>query len=85
MFFRFVCGLTLVLLVSLAGIALEKRNLELNRIVSRQHYQLEILLREHAHQRMLAQQLGAPARLIERVERQPARPDPSAQPESAAP
>jgi hypothetical protein len=77
MFFRFGAGLLLVVLISLAGTALEKRNLELKRAVSRQHFRLEILREQHVAQRVLAQQQGAPARLIEQVEVEPV---PAAQP-----
>jgi len=48
MFFRFGAALVLVVLISLAGTALEKRNLELKRVVSRQSYRLEILQEQHA-------------------------------------
>jgi len=67
MFFRFGSALVLVVLISLAGTALEKRNLELRRIVSRQQYRLEILLEQHASNRVLAQQLGAPHRLVDKI------------------
>jgi hypothetical protein len=84
MFFRFGSALCLVVLISLAGTALEKRNLELRRIVSRQKYRLEILLEKHAANRVLAQQLGAPSRLVDKIDEpqtssekpaQPANPD----------
>jgi hypothetical protein len=68
MFFRFGSALFLVVLISLAGTALEKRNLELRRIVSRQKYRLEILLEKHAANRVLAQQLGAPSRLVDKID-----------------
>src|SRR5262245_49815672 len=71
MFFRFGSALVLVVLISLAGTALEKRSLELRRIVSRQQYRLEILLEKHAAHRVLAQQLGAPSRLIDKIEEEP--------------
>ncbi len=64
MFFRFGVGLLLVVLTSLAGTTLEKRNLELKRAVSRQYYRLERLQEQHAGKRVLAQQLGAPNRLV---------------------
>ncbi len=67
MFFRFGSALVLVVLISLAGTALEKRNLELRRIVSRQQYRLEILFEQHASNRVLAQQLGAPHRLMDKI------------------
>src|SRR5947207_2357910 len=84
MFFRFGSALVLVVLISLAGTALEKRNLELRRTVSRQHYRLEILLENHAANRVLAQQLGAPSRLVEKIDEasaSPEKPLPSAQPD----
>lgn len=68
MFFRFGIGLLLVVLTSLAGTALEKRNLELRRAVSRQYYRLERLQEQHAGKRVLAQQLGAPNRLVSQVD-----------------
>src|SRR5262249_15197663 len=67
MFFRFGTALVLAVLISLAGTALEKRNLALKRAVSRQHSRLEILLEQHASNRVLAQQLGAPARLVDEL------------------
>src|SRR5947207_1300526 len=71
MFFRFGSALVLVVLLSLAGTALEKRNLELRRVVSRQQYRLEILLEKHAAHRVLAQQLGAPSRLVDKIDEEP--------------
>lgn len=65
MYFRFIAALTLVVGISLAGTALEKRNLELRRAISRQHYQLEVLVDRHALHRMEAHRLGAPERLME--------------------
>jgi hypothetical protein len=65
MYFRFVAALTLVVMISVAGTALEKRSLELRRAISRQHYQLEVLVDRHATHRMEAHQLGAPERLAE--------------------
>ncbi len=84
MFFRFGAALLLVVLISLAGTALEKRNLELKRVVSRQAYRLEILQEQHAAKRVLAQQLGAPNRLIDQLDDDAARsanPAQSAQPD----
>ncbi|MGE5193703.1 MAG: hypothetical protein ACM3U2_14505 [Deltaproteobacteria bacterium] len=67
MFFRFGSALVLVVLISLAGTALEKRNLKLRRSVSRQQYRLDVLLEQHAANRVLAQQLGAPSRLVDKI------------------
>jgi hypothetical protein len=80
MFFRFGTALVLVVLISLAGTALEKRNLELKRVVSRQSYRLEILQEQHAAKRVLAQQLGAPGRLVDQLEADAASSEKSAHP-----
>lgn len=68
MFVRFGGALILVVLISLAGIRLEKRNLELRRSIGLQHYRLEVLERHHALHRLKVQQLGAPTRLIDALE-----------------
>jgi hypothetical protein len=72
MFFRFGTALVLVVLISLVGTALEKKNLELKRAVSRQRYRLEILCEQQAARRVLAQQLGAPNRLVGEIDAQAA-------------
>src|SRR5437868_3677922 len=82
MFFRFGVGLLLVVLTSLGGTALEKRNLELKRAVSRQYYRLERLQEQHAGRRVLAQQLGAPNRLVGQLDAT-APPDKTAKPTKA--
>src|SRR5262245_19650607 len=64
MFFRFGAALVLVVLTSLAATGLEKKSLELKRAVSRQHYRLLVLENDYLSQRVLAEQLGAPSRLI---------------------
>lgn len=69
MFFRFGSALVLVVLVSLAGVGLEKETLELRRSVSRQHYRLEVLMEQHARLRLKTQQLGAPVRTIRSLEK----------------
>jgi len=68
MFVRFAGAVLLIMLIALAGIGLEKRNLELRRAVTLQHYRLEVLQRRHAQHRLKVQQLGAPARMIESLE-----------------
>lgn len=65
MFFRFGSAVVLVVLVALAGTALEKQNLALRRQLSRQHYRRDVLLEQHARLRLHAQQLGAPIRLLD--------------------
>lgn len=68
MYFRFASAVALVVLVSLAGIALEKRNLELRRSISRQHFQMDVLYNAHSRLRLKTQELGAPVRLLEPFE-----------------
>ena len=69
MFFRFLCCVALVVLISLGGVALEKKSLETRRNISRQHYRMEVLRESFAKMRLRVQELGAPERLIESVER----------------
>jgi hypothetical protein len=69
MFFRFGGAIVLTVLISLSGIALEKRILVLRRAVSHQAFRLDVLLEEHASLRLRTQQLGAPARLMKALER----------------
>ena len=68
MFFRFTSALVLVVLIALAGIALEKQNLAMRRAISRQQYQLDILLEKYARLRLKTQQMGNPRRLLEAME-----------------
>lgn len=68
MYIRFSSAVVLVVLVSALGVALEKRNLDLRRSLSRQTYQLDVLTTKLARQRVRTQQLGAPARLIDALE-----------------
>ncbi len=63
MFFRFVASLILVVLVSMVGIGLEKQTLEMKRAVSRQYFQVDLLLEMHARLRLQVQELTAPANL----------------------
>lgn len=69
MFARFGGALILVVLISLAGITLEKRILSFRRRISLQTYQLDEFLEQHAIHRLRTQQLGAPSRLIDSVDR----------------
>lgn len=55
-------------MIATLGITLEKRNLELNRELARQRYRQEALLNRQSHLRLKTQQLGAPERMIDRVE-----------------
>lgn len=69
MFFRFLCCVALVVMISLAGVGLEKESLKTRRNISQQHYRMEILRESFAKMRLRVQELGAPAKLIESVER----------------
>jgi len=69
MYFRFGCALVVVIIVSVAGIALEKRCLALRRAISRQHYRHDALADLYARLRLQTQQLGAPARVLDSLEK----------------
>jgi len=62
-YFRFAAGLMLVVLVSMAGVWLEKQTLEMRRTVSVQYYQTDVLLDLLVRLRLETQQLTAPAQL----------------------
>ncbi len=68
MFFRFGSAVCVVVLISLIGIGIEKRSLELRRELSRQHYQMDILRDQHARLRLQSQELATIERLFETVE-----------------
>lgn len=65
MFFRFCAALLLVVLVSMAGVTLEKRTLELRRAVSLQHFHTDLLVEQHVKLRLETQRLTAPSQLSE--------------------
>jgi hypothetical protein len=67
--YRFCAGLVLVVLISLAGTALEKETLALRREVTRQSYRQTILEERLARLTMELQTTGAPARHLELAER----------------
>jgi hypothetical protein len=68
MYFRFGAALVLAVLVAVSGIAIEKRCLMLRRALSRERYRYEVVRDLYARQRLLTEQLGAPARLFEALE-----------------
>ena len=68
MFFRFGSTLVLLVLVSTAGVALEKRTLALRRSVSRQHYRMDVLREEYAKMRLRTQQLAGPLRTVDALD-----------------
>lgn len=69
MFFRFGAAIMLVVSVALAGTALETQNLALKRSLSQQQYRMAELMEQQAALRLESQQLGAPAKLFEALER----------------
>jgi hypothetical protein len=73
MYFRFGSAIVLVVLISLVGIALEKRNLQLRRQVTRQRFRHDVLHDEYIRLRLETQRLGAPAQTIDAMERASAR------------
>ena len=58
MYFRFGSALVLLILMSVAGVAIEKQCLALRRSVMRQQYRREVLQDEYARLRLQTQQLG---------------------------
>ena len=58
----------LAVLVSMAGVALEKQTLELRREVTRQYYRSDILLEQYARLRLKTQQLSAPHHVLDLLE-----------------
>lgn len=76
MYFRFAGGLILVVLVSMAGVWLEKQTLELRRTVSVQYYQTDVFLDLLVRQRLETQQLTAPAQMavMRELEQRPVKP-----------
>jgi hypothetical protein len=69
---RSLAALLLVMLVALAGTALEKHNREQLRQISLQTYRWQVLQREYARARLMAETEGAPARMLERLGQTPA-------------
>lgn len=68
MYFRFGAAIVLVVVISLAGVALEKQSLSYRRAISRQRYRMDVLVEQYAQLRLKAQRLGAPARTIKSLE-----------------
>jgi hypothetical protein len=81
-YFRFASGLMLVVLVSMAGVWLEKQTLEMRRSVSVQYYQTDVLLDLLVRLRLETQQLTAPAQMAamqDLEQHKPAKPSTSTQ------
>ncbi len=66
----------MVVLVSMAGVVIEKRMLDLRRKVSRQQYRTEILLDRHTALRLKTQQLSSPDRMLDTMQQQRLAPRP---------
>ena len=58
--FRFASAVVIVVVVSLAGIAQEKRHLSLTRTMSLQQYRMDQLLEQQAHLRFRIHELTSP-------------------------
>ena len=69
MFFRFCAALSLVVLIAAAGITVEKRLLDMKREQTLQVYRLEQMEEKYARLKLRTQELGAPSRLLESLER----------------
>ena len=69
MFFRFCAALSLVVLIAAIGITLEKKILDRKRAQTLQIYRLAQLEEKLARLKLRVQELGAPARLLESLER----------------
>lgn len=69
MYFRFCAALSLVVVIAALGIMLEKRLLDLKRDQSLQVYRLEQLEEKYARLKLRTQELGAPFRLLQALER----------------
>ena len=85
-YFRFASGLMLVVLVSMAGVWLEKQTLEMRRSVSVQYYQTDALLDLLVRLRLETQQLTAPAQMaaLKNLEqRKPAKPTAGTEPRAS--
>ena len=69
MFFRFCAALSLVVLIAAAGITLEKQILDRKREQTLQVYRLTQMEEKYARLKLRSQELGAPSRLLESLER----------------
>ena len=68
MYFRFTSAVALVVAISVTGVALEKRGLELRRESTRQSYRTDLLHDRLGRLRLHSQQLGAPTRFFDSLE-----------------
>jgi hypothetical protein len=70
MYFRFGAAIVLFVVVSIAGVALEKQCLSYRRAIARQRYRMDVLVEQYAQTRLTVQRLGAPNRMIRALETQ---------------
>lgn len=77
MYFRFGSALFLVVVIAVAGVAIEKRCLALRRAVTTQRFQQDALHDISARLKLKTHQLGAPARLFDELEDRQIEPDPA--------
>jgi len=70
-YFRFAAGLMLVVLVSMAGVWLEKQTLEMRRTVTVQYYQTDVLFDLLVRLRLETQQLTAPSNMAMKEKSKP--------------
>lgn len=68
MYVRFGSALVLVVMISLWGVALEKRNLDLKRQLTQQTFQQNTLQEQQVAARLQVQQLSAPTRTARELE-----------------
>ena len=64
MLIRFLLAVLLLVLVAVAGGALEKSTLDLRRAIGKQHYRTEVLRERVARLRLRSQELGGPTQLL---------------------
>ena len=66
MFFRFTIVVITLVALALAGISIEKRNVELRRSISLQEYRRQQLIEHRARLRLEIERLSAPQELWDR-------------------
>ena len=82
MFFRFISAIILVVLVSMGGVLLEKKMLNLRRDVSKQRYRTEVLLDRYTALRLKTQELSSPDRMLETIQQHRLEPRPLTRPKN---
>ncbi|MCA9053096.1 MAG: hypothetical protein KDA75_04630 [Planctomycetaceae bacterium] len=67
MFFRFTIVVITLIALALAGISIEKRNVELRRSISLQEYRRQQLIDRRARLRLQVERWSAPDKLLDRT------------------